>query len=115
MKRNYFILNIFILYLASTTTTAGFCAASCTGVFNPSDPTSCGKVCYHAAPNCDAIAGSNYCSAVTVIATILIVTGGPIYCGGGSSCNITGSSTCCVYVYSSTFSPSGAHLCLTCT
>lgn len=62
-KRNYFILNIIILYLATTTTTTILpsCASSCSGSFsNYDNTTTCGYRC-HDTGTYTCLSGSTYC------------------------------------------------------
>ncbi len=61
VNRNYFIFDIFILYLATTTTTTpSFCAATCTGAFNSAGGTSCSQIC-------DDSTSLNTCSSSSTI------------------------------------------------
>lgn len=90
------MLTISIFYLASTTstTTAPYCAATCSGIFNPTvTTTNCSLFCndggsYYCLPNSTDCAGQYYspngfgfCDPASVRYT--------------SSCNTT--SHCCVY------------------
>jgi hypothetical protein len=108
VKRNYFILNIFILYLASTTTTTTtttppYCATTCTGNHtNYDNTTTCGHTCDDSG-SFICTSSSTYCAGST-----FSINGACDAGNGNGSCF---SGYCCVY---DNYNPSAPYLCLSC-
>jgi hypothetical protein len=84
-KRNYFILDMSILYLATTpSTTVSYCATSCSGAFNPAGSSSCSKVCDDTGSSCSS--ASTICpNSASGSSPITIAGPDNSYCNSGSS------------------------------
>ncbi len=108
VKRNYFILNMSILYLVSTaaTTLTYSCAATCSGTFNAAGSTSCSQICYDDTATCNST--STVCPGVALGSALYYFTINGYYCNSAYSNFIypggvtpgygpCGAGSCCIY------------------